>query len=831
MTDLDRRATEPATEAHIGEIAKVVSATKPAGAPEYQLAIREAYRRVLGDKIEQIVPALGAATKWSDLLTACRTAATPSPSGPANPWAAACRGECAAELLSRGQATGGAEEKVAAPPKAPPPLAAYCQYVAASQEWAANPTSKAAAQALAALVSDTPESSATLLNDYRRGRILTDLRAAAAALRGSDPMAPYAGGGADAVTWLAAASRLAEKDPKTAVADHLRLKFDLTLAYMAAQPPQPAKARPLVEALVPDAAQKQWQPSVPEKVLLWSAFARTREATPAGRLAAVRADSAMLEALIDNLGGVPADYLYANLIRPLIDDGGRQILGDKPDREVATTAARLYFLAARNLRRYAEAWAGVKDLSDKDRAQLIVRLFERAAELDKQPTFVAWAGIAKSEMPGGSAGSGTGLTDDSIPAVALLRGIVLINEATKAADLTTRNAKWREADGLFRTGIDRCGKRPEFRDELVLLYQRAANNCIQLANISSIPPAEMSQFLDDAKGFADKLLALDSGRLEVYDTRGCALEDMAWLRKDADRFGPKGKYAQAVDDFTTSTGGLAARATAFMHLGRCRLKSAQDEFISAPNGNGKLDEEQLTAADSSLDEVFARTPESLEAAESHYWKAEIQLLRYAADGGMAKAAMYSKAAAEFKRAAGLAAKLKSAIWEEESLKAWAVAALNEASRKVDGALPGAADALADAVDRAEALKVYSSPWSAFLKMQTIETRERLEHVDLFQESLAAGKSGLAKCREQDLPIQFLIRMKLVDLRTSTLPSKSATPKRLRGSRRRAGRRGISRKGEASNGRLGAGPRRRRLGLVLFVGPAEDFGPGRSQKSL
>ena len=59
----------------------------------------------------------------------------------------------------------------------------------------------------------------------------------------------------------------------------------------------------------------------------------------------------------------------------------------------------------------------------------MVRLFERAAELDKQPTFVAWAGIAKSELPGGKAGTGTGLTDDSIPAVALLRGIVLINEA------------------------------------------------------------------------------------------------------------------------------------------------------------------------------------------------------------------------------------------------------------------------------------------------------------------------------------------------------------------------------------------------------------------
>ena len=162
---------------------------------------------------------------------------------------------------------------------------------------------------------------------------------------------------------------------------------------------------------------------------------------------------------------------------------------------------------------------------------------------------------------------------------------------------------------------------------------------------------------------------------------------------------PKGKYSQAVDDFTTATGGLAARAAAFMHLGRCRFKWAEDEFNSAPRGAGKLDEEQLTTADSSLDEVFVRMPESIEAVESHYYKAKIQLLRYAADAGLAKAALYAKAAAEFKRAANLAGTLKAAVWEEEALRAWAVAAMTEAIRQGDGALPGAADTLADAVVR------------------------------------------------------------------------------------------------------------------------------------
>src|SRR5262249_5563260 len=180
-----------------------------------------------------------------------------------------------------------------------------------------------------------------------------------------------------------------------------------------------------------------------------------------------------------------------------------------------------------------------------------------------------------------------------------------------------------------------------------------------------------------------KLLKLDSGRLEVYDTRGCALEDMAWLRKDADRLGPKGEYAQAIDDFTTATGGPRAGGAGVLAPGRWQVKWVEAGYNSAASADRKVDEEQLTAADTSLDEVFSRTPESIEGTESHYWKAQILLFRSAADAGMNKGGLYIKAAAEFKRAAALAAKLKAAGWEEEALKAWAVAAVAEATRQVD----------------------------------------------------------------------------------------------------------------------------------------------------
>jgi serine/threonine protein kinase len=772
LTDLQKLGDVPPTEPAVADLGKKVAGMKATGVPDYQAAVREAYRHVLGDKIEQLVPNLGDKTKWDTLLPACRAAATAAGGAEVNAWAAACRAECAAELTRAGRPAP-AEDRIA-PPATPksPPLVAYVQYVAAANRWAANPSAKEAAQSLAALAPDSADPPAAQLNDFRRGRALTDLRAAALKLRGSDTMAPFAGAAADAAAWLAAAVRLADKDTILTPADRLRLKFDLVLAQLATPSPPLDKDRVLIEELVPAAAQKVLQPSVAEKVLLWAAFAKTREANAAGKLAAVRAYTTLLETVAQDLGGVPPEYLYSTLVHPLIEDNGKQIIGDKPQGQVVSAAGRLYFLAARNVRRYGE-WASIRDLSDfNDRLQLAVKLFERAAQLDKRPEFTAWVGIAKSELPGAESVGGDALTDDSIPAVALLHGIALVSQSGKAVDQSARIAKWREADGLFRTGIDRCGKRPEFRDELVLLYQRAANNCIQLANIVT-SRAEMSQYLDDAKGFADKLLSLDSGRLEVYDTRGCALEDMAWLRKDADRLAPKGKYFQAVDDFTTATGGVGARPAAFMHLGRCQFKWAEDAYYSAPAAGRKLDEERLAVADTSLEEVFSRTPESIEAIESHYWKAKVLQLRANADGGENKGGLYNQAAAEFKRSAALAAKLKVSGWEEEALKAGAVAAVSEASRQADGNMPAAESAIADAAERADALRRFSEPWCAYLKLQLIEVRERLLRVDLFRESLAAAKPGLGECREQDLPIQFRIRVMLVELRTSLLPSKAA----------------------------------------------------------
>jgi serine/threonine protein kinase len=782
--DLDRRTAEGATEKLVGELALKVDAAPSTGDSDYKSAIREAYRRTLADKIEQVIPKLGATTKWSDLLAACQAAMPMAsgsiPAGPANPWAMACRAECSMELLRRGQRGNGIETRVDLPVSAgtAPPLAAYFLYVSASHQVAASGGSaKDAIQTLAALAPERGDPPVGYLNDYRRRHVLDDLRSAAGKLKGTEALTPYPSGAADASKWLAAAVRLAEKDSANPNGgDRLRLKFDLALAYLAEQPTEADKARPLLDELVPEAAQKIWQPSEQETVSVWIAFARARDATAIGRRAAIQAYGRVFETLRNDLSGVRADYLYREIVQRLDAGEGKSILGEKLDDVTKPDAARLYFLAARNVRRYADAWSELADLGqpaerERERLRLVVRLLKRSAQLDPKPEYAAWAGIADMELPGGGGDAAATLpatTGAVAPALYLLRGIALITQADKVPDLAVRLLKWREADTQFRTGLDQCGSRPEFRDEKVLLYQRAANNCIQLANdLEKTSPGEMRRFLDDAKGFADKLLQLDPGRMDGYDTLGCALEDMAWLRKDADRFTKNGKYAQAIEAFSKVTNDLGARATPWMHRGRCRFKWADD--AQAQPGSTGFDGGLVAAASADLDKVLDLSPDTVEATEAHYWKARLALLgRTAAQtnpGGQ-----YALAAGEFQRAADLA-KAYSAAWHETALLEWAVAAYGEADRLAPARNQPARDALTDALARADAVKMFSPPWATLLTMKLMtEVQRKLEPTkDRIPDAVAVSLDGLKPdCRAQDKSIQFMIRMLLVDYRTSIL---------------------------------------------------------------
>ncbi len=305
---------------------------------------------------------------------------------------------------------------------------------------------------------------------------------------------------------------------------------------------------------------------------------------------------------------------------------------------------------------------------------------------------------------------------------------------------------------------------------MILLYQKAADNCIKLANAyGRRKSADMRKHLNSAKKYADDLLKLDRNRKEVYDTRGCTLEDMAWLREDPDRLGPTGKYAQAVDDFTKAIGGFGSRAAPYMHRGRCRFKWAEDES-KKPGATGP-DLALLTEAENDLNLVFTLGADTPEAAEAYYWKAQIARFRRDTSGGGEPAELYAQAAEALKKSAELSQRLRLNDWAETALKEWAVAAYYEADRQALNRNQAAKDALEDALARAEALREFSPPWAAFMTMLLrAEVQKKLDPArDTIPDAIAAGETGLAPdARAQDKWIQFRIRLNLVDYRTSII---------------------------------------------------------------
>ena len=186
----------------------------------------------------------------------------------------------------------------------------------------------------------------------------------------------------------------------------------------------------------------------------------------------------------------------------------------------------------------------------------------------------------------------------------LLDGAVKAERGKVQPDVRDRQKQCAEANEQFETAESLCGK--DHRGELVFLYQRAADNDIQLATLSS-NQKDMTVHLSRAKSRAQRLLELEPRRRETRDTLGCALEDQAWLVRGNDRLGPQGLYAQAVIEFTHALGEFGERVKARKDRGRCRYKWAEDEF-SSPRPDQKLDESLLNEAKGDLSDVVSLAP-------------------------------------------------------------------------------------------------------------------------------------------------------------------------------------------------------------------------------
>src|SRR5262249_9218383 len=264
----------------------------------------------------------------------------------------------------------------------------------------------------------------------------------------------------------------------------------LNLPLALAQKPggDNAEARRLLRDLVKPESLKTLRPAAAAAVLL--AHARAQDDTPAGRLARVQGYTRLVEQARTDPAGLSAALLDREVVRGLLADNGQAVFGGAPGPELAPAAARLYAAAGAHVRRYPDAWAAVPGAADRP-ADLAVKLLDRAVALDPRPEYRALRGIARSEEPQPDVAA---LDDDAtaalgapdLPGGHALSGVVDTLKADRARDGTERVARREAADREFRAAIRLAQKLAEARpdrkadaqDELLLAYDKAANNCL-----------------------------------------------------------------------------------------------------------------------------------------------------------------------------------------------------------------------------------------------------------------------------------------------------------------------------------------------------------------
>jgi serine/threonine protein kinase len=765
LDEFDKDRTLPAEMGTLATLADKHTAFAKSSDGEYR-PLSELYRELWDNTVQKFVPALD--------VTKDPAKAAAELGRIASPWGGAARAEAVTELLRTRQRVSDAERVLPTEP-APPDLEAYRKYVAATRSWV-EAKNDASADSVAKVIPVRDAPPAAWLSPSRQNRLSEILIDAADTKRQRTDLAAPFSAPDSAYRWLGAAERLASRPNALVTKDQLnRLRVDLALAALTKSPRDLALGRRLTDGLMAKDVLESLQLPIPELVQLWSMHARARDDSPAGRAAANASYSNALKLVRDDLGGVPVRFLAAEIVRPLDRDGGKLLLGEPVGDAVKIPAARLCSDAARTLFRHRDEWT--KELGKDDSPlDMALRLLDRAAEMDKKAEYLAWHGLVLFEQPRFGPSDLQRATSDAAEALAaddryagghVLAGSVKARRGRAQPDARDRFKICGEANEQFNKAEALAGK--DNRDELVVLYQRAADNDIQLAAASTASLDDMKAHLARAKSRAERLLALEPQRLEIHDTLGCVLEDQAWLVKGSDRFEPQGgTYAQAVGAFEKALGGFGERVKARKDRGRCRYKWAEDKFANR-KADEPLDETLLSEAKSDLTDAVNKSPNSNDALEAHFWLAKIERLHCQAtdEKSPRRSTFHNAAVAEFETALRLAAELKDQLWGEPIAQEMAVAALAEATRLRDALTPGA-PATAAAIDAAtkaiDALKLYSEPWRAYLRMLLLPIERKPDTSAYFEEMTRRADAGLGPCRDQDRYIQFLILCKRAEER-------------------------------------------------------------------
>jgi tetratricopeptide (TPR) repeat protein len=626
------------------DLAKLTAADPPALTGELLAAdhvadLRADLKAARVKWVEDIIPKLGAGTDWAKLGELCAAL------GDESPTVKACRLEC------------WVEGKLPAP--GPAALAGatdgYSAYVTALT------TDKPRLDADPRLDQLVPTGDAwpKWLNPYRAGKVHELLYQAAIGGRGDKPAEglgdkPYPAATAGrAADYLAAAIRTADRTGVQVPAGRLAdARYEYLLAWWSSPNRKPGEeAKAAADALAGELGNLNKSPTAQARFWLIRAEVRPE--------AAVECYAKVLDIARRETPPLDAGALFERVVKNLLDQTWINGVSTPTTR---VSLARVCYQAGQEVRRKVAGWDDLPDLGGKVE-ETAAKLFDTANGLDPKPDYALWRSISTVLRQNGRVdpvAATLASANGTNPAGQLLTGLLAKRQVADVRDRAEQVARLKDADKAFRSAIDLAGPIPDRRDELVEAYKQAADTAILMANYDTRAKAEeRKSLLADAERWSDKLLNMENGWLRAWDTKGCVLEDQAWLFKDDPRrFALTGGYAAADKAFTTALKHKGNRAEALMHRGRNQIKWAEDLYEDGarqvPVDTGKLKAARADLEDA-LKQLAARPRPDLQA-ECHYWRAKAAVVEWLAARPADKADLFDTAAREFEAAAGFAAR-------------------------------------------------------------------------------------------------------------------------------------------------------------------------------
>jgi serine/threonine protein kinase len=648
---LAKAAEAAPSEDGVSRLAAGIAALAPEGDPEAR-QVREAYRRVLGDKIKGIVPTLGAATDWGRLFDACQKAAGDPPTA-AGPWVDACRAEAAAELVAAKAPPPDADldavQRAVGESPAADPTGGYRPYAQARLAWERRKDRSAAGLMLAAYP-EAGQPSPALRSPRRTAATAAVLEGAARQLRQPDPDQPFKSADAakSAVAWLKAAGRLAPGGLSPAA------RLNLALAAWTAG--DKAAARQAAETFATADARKDLSPRDAFAILMVRAAAQDDSA--AGRLAKLDTDAALVRLHRDHPKDVPAELINRVVVQPLTAAAARPPAGAE-----AVRRARLLADVARVIQNDPRTWA--KLLATTDPWAKVQNLYAEAERLDGRAEYIVQRAFASLQRTGRGAAVSTAAllaeaqrAIDKEPAYAgghVLRGRLLHQRAVSESDRPKQLADLRDAVKEFQTA-DGLGGAAAAVEDVRYLYQSWSGACLLLGNFTT-DPDEKQRSLHDAVKYAEALTERDPKYFEGQLALGNACEDVAYFLGEADSFDTADKAFEAAKPLSF----LPGEARPWLACGRCWYRRAEKAPAAARAGAEQwlgFAEKNLGEAAGKLDAASPPTPDL--AAEAHYFLGQVHVLRAdfarAGNRGVAAAAAAGQAEKEFDQAAAITAR-------------------------------------------------------------------------------------------------------------------------------------------------------------------------------